>query len=290
MAGSAADLQLHASDDVDEYAAHAAPFLLREPVERNVLLTVIDRVRRGRVMWTAPPGFWWLSDGENVVAAASWTPPYGLLVSSMPREAMSHLAAAGLQRASTLGIRLPGVNGPSDVARAIAGELAARTGARVVEHMRMLVHDLESLLEVPRPSGESRRATADDAPLVIEWTRSFAEEAHATVSADIEAVVRSEIDASRTWLWVDGSPRSTASQHVAAGGVVRIGPVYTPPSERGHGYARRLVHDVSAAALQMPGVSGCTLNTDATNPVSNAIYQQIGYVPVAEHAEYRLVS
>ena len=50
---------------------------------------------------------------------------------------------------------------------------------------------------------------------------------------------------------------------------------------------RRLVAEVSTAALRLPQVSRCMLYTEATNPVSNAIYRQIGYAAVEEHADIR---
>jgi predicted GNAT family acetyltransferase len=280
---------VNASADVEEYAAHVTPFLEREAVERNVLLTVIEQARQRWPAWTAPPHFWWITAGDDVVAAASWTPPFALLVSSMPAEAVASLSEAAVERAEALGIDLPGVSGPTDASRALADAIAARSGCRVVEHMRMVVHELPAIVEVPRPPGAARPASPEDAPLVIEWIRAFASEAHAPIGGDVDASVRASIDARRIWLWVDGHPRSTASQQPAVGGAARIGGVYTPPAERGRGYARRLVHDISAAALRAPGVRACTLNTDATNPVSNSIYRQIGYVAVAEHAQFALV-
>lgn len=291
MASLPADeLRLHASGDVAEYAANVVSFLEREPVQRNVLLTVIEQARSDWPAWTASPRFWWMTVAGTVVAAASWTPPFPLLVSTMPAEGVASLSEAVLQRAEALGIPLPGVTGPRDTARIAADALAARTGQGVVEDMRMLVHDLPSVTHVPRPSGEARRATSDDAPRVIQWLRAFSVEAHAPFGGDVDAGTRASIEASRIWLWLDGAPRSTATLHPAVGGVVRIGAVYTPPSERGHGYARALVHDISLTALRTPGVHSCTLNTDATNPVSNVIYRQIGYVPVAEHAHVALIS
>lgn len=259
-------------------------------MERNVLLTVIEQARQHWAAWTAPPQFWWIASGGAVVGAASWTPPFGLLVSSMPEAATAHLAAAALQRATELGIDLRGVSGPSGTALAIAEAAAEQTGRRVAEHMRMVVHELTSVTAVPQPDGEARHATREDAPLVIEWMRAFSTEVHAAMGEDMSATTTALIDAERISLWIDGEPRSTASLHPAVGGIVRIGGVYTPPSSRGRGYARRLVHDMSLAALGTPGVRGCTLNTDAANPVSNAIYRQVGYVPVAEHAQVALVS
>lgn len=287
---AADDVALHASADVNEYAAHVTPFLESAAVERNVLLTVIDQARQRWTAWTAEPQFWWMTSGDQVVGAASWTPPFALLVSTMPERSIAHLAAAALQRATELGIDLRGVSGPADTAFAIAEAAAEQNGRRAAEHMRMIVHELTSIIDVPQPDGEARQATREDAPLVIEWMRAFTTEVHAPMGVDMSAATTASIDAARIWLWIDGEPRSTASLHPAVGGIVRIGGVYTPPAIRGRGYARRLVHDITAVALRTPGVRGCTLNTDASNPVSNSIYRQIGYVPVAEHAQFALVS
>lgn len=69
--------------------------------------------------------------------------------------------------------------------------------------------------------------------------------------------------------------------------MTRIGPVYTPPKERGRGYARALVAAVSRRRLT-EGDSACCLFTDLANPVSNAIYPQVGYRPVGDYALIRL--
>jgi predicted GNAT family acetyltransferase len=64
---------------------------------------------------------------------------------------------------------------------------------------------------------------------------------------------------------------------------IRIGPVYTPPEHRGRGYATALVAGLSQALLD-GGRRFCFLYTDLANPTSNAIYERIGYVKVAESA------
>ena len=67
---------------------------------------------------------------------------------------------------------------------------------------------------------------------------------------------------------------------------MRVGPVYTPPELRGHGYATSLVHDQSRRSIQA-GRNHCLLYTDLDNPTSNAIYRRIGYHQVAESRVYR---
>ena len=61
----------------------------------------------------------------------------------------------------------------------------------------------------------------------------------------------------------------------------RVGYVYTPPSFRGRGYASATVASLSQQLLDGRR-RFCFLYTDLANPTSNAIYQRIGYQPVAE--------
>lgn len=65
---------------------------------------------------------------------------------------------------------------------------------------------------------------------------------------------------------------------------VRIGPVYTPPAERGRGYASALVASISRDRLD-EGKRFCFLFTDLANPTSNRIYERIGYERVCESAQ-----
>jgi predicted GNAT family acetyltransferase len=67
--------------------------------------------------------------------------------------------------------------------------------------------------------------------------------------------------------------------------VSRISAVYTPPEQRGHGYASANVAALSQRALDA-GAIACMLNTDQANPVANKIYQRIGYRPVGDAQEW----
>ena len=62
--------------------------------------------------------------------------------------------------------------------------------------------------------------------------------------------------------------------------------MYTPPELRGRGYASACVAALSARELD-EGRRFCFLYTDLSNPVSNAIYQRIGYTPVSDVVDYR---
>jgi predicted GNAT family acetyltransferase len=74
------------------------------------------------------------------------------------------------------------------------------------------------------------------------------------------------------------------STNPAVAGVVRIGPVYTPPEALRRGYASSAVADVSREALGT-GAHTCMLYTDLNNPTSNKIYADVGYRRIAEWEE-----
>nr|WP_231924447.1 GNAT family N-acetyltransferase [Micromonospora chokoriensis] len=70
-------------------------------------------------------------------------------------------------------------------------------------------------------------------------------------------------------------------------GVARIGPVYTPPAQRGRGWASNAVAEVSRR-IQADGARVC-LYTDQANLTSNKIYAALGYRPVVDMANLVIV-
>jgi predicted GNAT family acetyltransferase len=68
-------------------------------------------------------------------------------------------------------------------------------------------------------------------------------------------------------------------------GVVRLQYVYTPPEQRGRGYAQACVGELSRR-MRADG-HRCMLFADLGNPVSNSIYRRLGYRAVAELLKYR---
>ena len=103
---------------------------------------------------------------------------------------------------------------------------------------------------------------------------------------DPEAVVRRDARGASTVLWWrDGRPVAVAGHGPPALGVARIGPVWTPPEERGHGFGSA----VTAAAVQSAhdlGAEQVVLFTDADYLPSNRIYRRLDFVPVTEFAAW----
>ena len=63
----------------------------------------------------------------------------------------------------------------------------------------------------------------------------------------------------------------------------RVAPVYTPPGERGRGYASAAVAALTTRLLD-GGADWCAIFADVDNATTNKIYQRIGY---KEHGTYR---
>jgi predicted GNAT family acetyltransferase len=71
-------------------------------------------------------------------------------------------------------------------------------------------------------------------------------------------------------------------------GTIRIGPVYTPPEHRRHGYASSAVAAASRRALSA-GARQCMLFTDLANPTSNRIYARVGFRRCADWEELKFL-
>jgi predicted GNAT family acetyltransferase len=155
----------------------------------------------------------------------------------------------------------------------------------------MRMYRLGTLRAPTAVPGSGRRADSRDIDLVTTWLGAFHEEAMGSSPAeDFEAMARRRIASDQMWLWeLDGEPVSLAGLNPPAVGVSRVGPVYTPPECRRHGYGAGVTALASKSAVNA-GATHVVLYTDLSNPTSNSVYQQIGYEPHHDAEERDFVS
>src|SRR5262249_59603573 len=119
--------------------------------------------------------------------------------------------------------------------------------------------------------------------LMVRWLAEFAAEALGpNERMDAPAWVESfyTTPSRGAYLWEDrGVPVSLVAYGNPTAHGIRIGPVYTPPEHRGHGYASACLAMLSQHLLES-GRRFCFLFTDLANATSNHIYQAVGYNPV----------
>ncbi|MEV7027002.1 GNAT family N-acetyltransferase, partial [Kitasatospora sp. NPDC093558] len=187
-------------------------------------------------------------------------------------------AIRGVDAGSVVG----GVSGGVDAVRAFAAAWTATSGCRQSVRENHRLYRLGELTGPPRPpAGRPRQASAADRELVIRWYEEFSAEAD-VLAPNIPRSVDDRIAAGGLHLWEDGGePVALAGDSAVVAGMSRIGPVYTPVGRRGRGYGSAVTAAATAHALA-GGASEVLLYTDLANPVSNSIYQQIGYRPVED--------
>jgi GNAT superfamily N-acetyltransferase len=272
-------------EDPVAYAETVLPFLLRAPARHNLFLGILDTLQRRPTIY---PAFhlWLVEDGGKVVGAALQTPPHNIAIAEPGAPGAVEALVAAMGEA---GIRPPGVVGGVEEARAFADAWCARLGGDHVTMNRQGVYELMAIRDAGAAEGAARLATEEDLPLLLAWHADFVAEAVPDHVGDDDAMRRrltALVADGGFWLWASGDIVSMTGASAEPPAGVRIGPVYTPPSRRGHGFATALVAHASAHALAH-GIARCWLHTDLANPTSNAIYQRIGYEWVCEATELR---
>jgi GNAT superfamily N-acetyltransferase len=287
--------RLELLDDPAAFLAVAGEHLARDSVLNTVVATIADReVREGVPDVPGLPHWYAVArsrDGAVAGVAMRTAPfhPFPVFLLPMPSDAAVGLARMLHER----GEEVRGANGALPATREFAEETArlARRTAEVLVRTRL--HQLHRVAVPPRPAGELRPAREDDVDLVLDWYRAFHREADeqagrpagtmpAAGLSHQEMLLR--IRGGRVFLWqVRGEPVHLTTANPPAYGAARIGPVFTPAEHRGHGYAAAAVAQVSQMILD-EGSRPC-LFTDHANPVSNRLYQRLGYEPVVDMAD-----
>lgn len=280
-----AALTLERHRDAETFLQAAEAWLLAAEAENNLMLGIALGARGRAVDGPLPPYWATVRSNAQVVGCACRTPPYRLVLSRLPSEAIDALADDVAAMYGTLN----GVHGPTHQAEAFASAWTARRGCSSSVKFRMRAHALTRVTPLPHVApGELRQASADDTALVRRWIGEYVRDTGVDDSAD--DVAERTIGRGSVYLWVDGyTPRAmVAYGRVTTTGCAIYG-VYTPPDCRHRGYATAAVAALSQRLLE-GGRKFCSLYTDLANPTSNSIYAKIGYEPVRDDTEMSFAS
>jgi GNAT superfamily N-acetyltransferase len=273
----------HLTHDIGEFTEAAGGYLRADPVRNTVPLTVLESLLASGLAayGDTPPVFGWHepaggpAPGGPVDGAVLQTPPHPLLVGGFPAG-----SAADLIRA--LGDRRPGGANltDSDTAEFTAAWRSVTGGSTEVRQQMRLFRLAGLEPPDPHPAGVARAPGPDDVDLLVRWTDAFGAET-GTGAGSGARQVRQLLSYGGLTIWEDDGPAALATLTRQVSGVCRVGTVYTPRERRRRGYGGAVTAAVSQQALDA-GAAEVVLYTDLANPTSNALYQRLGYRPVAD--------
>lgn len=261
-------MQLSVHRSLGEFTQSARPLYDLDPVRHTVALSVLDGLD------TPPTLALTGTESGSVVAALLRTAGRPAIVSGVrPEHAPAVVDALADDDP-------PGAAGPVPEAAAFAAAWSARAGVSPRVAIRMRLFALEELTPLSGVAGSARLAVAADLPVLGVWRRRFAAElGHPMpgVTSPEDQVAAALALGYGELLWeVGGTLVAMASARRPVAGMVRIGPVYTDPAHRGHGYAAAVTAAASRWALDA-GARHVLLFTDAANAATNRLYQRVGY-------------
>ncbi|TCC53774.1 GNAT family N-acetyltransferase [Kribbella capetownensis] len=258
------------------------PFLQRDPVLHTLIMGSVHQRANGTApAETGPSYFVSVHDGD-VVGAAMRTPGRAVYLGALREDLAEPVADA---YADVLP-ELVGVEGSRPAAEQFARRWSELRGGRTIESTASRLHKLGTLTLLAADAGQARLMRADELDVVGAWgADGFPRE----LRNGYKEWAARHLAQGTLWIWeAEGTPVSMAGFRLPTFGVCRIGPVYTPPEHRRHGYAGALTSHLSAEILAQ-GNQAC-LYTDLANPTSNKIYHQAGYRPVADFVHLELVA
>jgi predicted GNAT family acetyltransferase len=275
-------VQVHSGHDAKRFLADAAALLASDPFSTSVIATTARRSATAREPDHEHDLWLTVTDAHGLAGVAMQTPPRNLFLSRMPQTA-ARLVADALHAA---GRELPGVTGPSEAASAFAERWCELSGVGLRQSALMRMYRLHALEPPTAVAGDATLAKGPaDLALVERWLAAFHSEAiPQDPPGEWRELARRRIAAGEVHLWRvprgdgEAEPVALAARSAPAAGVARVGPVYTPPAHRRHGYGAAVTAATSAAALAA-GAEHVVLYADLANPTSNSIYQAIGFRP-----------
>lgn len=274
-------------DDLGIFLAEARPFLYQNEAVNNLSLGILDSMerqpprRRNRPTMATVAG-----NGGEMRLVAMMTPPRKMVLAGEEDavSASTQLAVYLHQRNK----KLPGVFGPEQLAAAFAEAWSGLVERPYRTGTPQGVYKLTEVNDLSLPQGTFRTPYAEELELIADWIFQFEHDIQSDNMPSLTQQIAAQLIQNRDiFVWADESdtPQAMATRSRPTQHGISINRVYTPEASRGHGYATACVAHLSQYLLDQ-GYTFCTLFTDLTNPISNHVYQKIGYKKVCEFQDF----
>ena len=225
--------------------------LLLNEASNSLMLGISFRLKNRPERFSMTPFLATVADEQGLIIAACMTPPHSLILySHRPQEHQSALQAL-IEHIQTSHIALPGCIGSAQVSEDFARLWQTATQQMYKISTRERVFGLTQVTPPTRVAGKLRQTTLEDYDTLLLWYQAFIEEAALTNVDNPARILSQKIDTGEMFVWENASNRivSMAAKTRPIIHVISIGAVYTPPQERGRGYASNCVAALSQHLL-----------------------------------------
>ncbi len=271
---------------IDAFCSRVLPLLYQNEGLNNLLIGILEGLLKNPPATENHPLMLSLQDREKAHAVAFQLPSHNLILSGGSALDMKLLA----EKLIELDKPLPAVVGPASATEEFSKIWTKQTGKIVQQTLQQKIMQLTAVTRPTKIPGKLSSATEADLDFLVQWLMDFS----STTLPEHERRDRKKtseiagrlLHQKYCFFWeVAGQKTSMTSIGRPSQNGIAVFGVYTPPEHRKKGYASALVADVSEAQLAS-GRKFCCLYTDATNPTSNKIYQDIGYRVIGDSKNF----
>ena len=228
----------------------------------NLLLGILNRK-------SPDTKYWSLGEGA---ACAIQTPPRFIVLGELSREQTSDLAQI------IKDLEFWGCIGDSSTTNLFVEEMA-KIGVHHELEMPQRIYLLDQKPIYPNTPGKGAKAQESDLEIFLDWFTAFQKEAVPNERPFSREQSIQTFQRCPVYFWkVKGIPVAMAARNRETKNGSNISWVYTPPELRGRGYGGAATAFACENAFQ-EGKQSCFLYTDLRNPISNRVYQKIGFKP-----------
>lgn len=213
--------------------------------------------------------------------------PWRLLLYSPTDNCSDELFKFAAEELYKIDKNIPGVNAENTIGKKFAECYCKIASKKYNKHLAMRILLLEKLA-APMLQDDViyRKAKLEDKEVLKGFVKDFHEEALHEEKSDeeLEESFYKNLEKGYYVLEKDGKivAQTVSTRKLEKGKT--ISGVFTAKEERGKGYAYNLVYRASKEFLDN-GAEYCVLFTDDTNPISNHVYEKIGYERKADCSE-----
>lgn len=280
-------MKIKSFDNVNDFLKVSEELLLQNESFYNLKLGLSGAIQKNNIHVSSPLYFA-LFDNEILAGCALRTDPEKpLAISKMSKDAIEILIVSLIEQE----ISLSGVIGEVETANIFKELWLKKHQLNFKLNIHLGIYETKAIIS-PKNTTEIIQGTENYIDVIFKFVKGFSMDCFPNrehKDEDIQKLCARHINNKSLYLLKNDSGEIVSmaanTRGSTNGGTISL--VYTPPELRGKGYGSIVTAKVSEIVLKEKKFAN--LFTDLTNPISNSIYQKIGYKMIGENIHYDFV-